>query len=640
MIQLRRTLKAIDRESDRAIEANMARRKSPAAAPDQNRDSSSDTQSSRALSRQADGYTVLARRYRPQQFADLVGQEPVVQALVNALNSNRVAHAYLFTGARGVGKTSTARILAKALNCVKGPTATPCDQCEICCSIASGEDVDVLEIDGASNRGIDEVREIRQNVQYRPGRSRFKIYIVDEVHMLTAPAFNALLKTLEEPPPHVKFIFATTEVQRIPVTILSRCQRFDFAGIGTAQIVDRLRDMVSQEGMQADDEALELVARRAGGSMRDAQSLLDQLLAFGGDRLTADQVHQMLGTAHDDWVLALAAAVLDHDAKQALELLTKADAEGLQVGELVDQLIDYWRDLMVIKAAGEQARNISLPPRHRPTLVQQAEALSLDTILAGLEVLDTTKARLRVSSHPRVLIEMALVRLGRLDDLLSLTQLAQWLDQGPGAGSVRTETSKSTVSAARSEGAATARQGVPAGSSEALKKKLIPGEDGYRPPVRLPLSVESLPALWQEILQRTGPLLARELSRAEMPAISGPNTLVLRFPIDYNAAREYIEQPGTVARIESLLEALTGAKCNLRVDGAPATAVGNPSATANRKEETQSPYRRKQAEALKEPLVRKAMERMGAQILEVDDGFGAVPEAPAESASSSETEDD
>src|SRR5919198_2214932 len=196
----------------------------------------------------AKGYTVLARRYRPQQFRDLVGQEPVAQALVNALESNRVAHAYLFTGARGVGKTSTARILAKALNCVRGPTATPCDECEICQSIASGEDVDVLEIDGASNRGIDEVREIRQNVQYRPSRTRYKIYIIDEVHMLTPPAFNALLKTLEEPPPHVKFIFATTEAQRIPVTILSRCQRFDFPGIGTPRIVERLRQVVAGEG--------------------------------------------------------------------------------------------------------------------------------------------------------------------------------------------------------------------------------------------------------------------------------------------------------------------------------------------------------------------------------------------------------
>src|SRR5262245_58610967 len=192
-------------------------------------------------------YQVLARRYRPRQFADLVGQEPVAQSPSNALSSGRVAHAYLFTGARGVGKTSMARILAKCLNCVKGPTTTPCDQCEMCAAIASGDDVDVLEIDGASNNGVDEVRELRVNAQYRPQRARYKIYIIDEVHMLSKAAFNALLKTLEEPPHHVKFIFATTEIDKIPITILSRCQRFDFAGIRLAQIVDRLRDIVKTE---------------------------------------------------------------------------------------------------------------------------------------------------------------------------------------------------------------------------------------------------------------------------------------------------------------------------------------------------------------------------------------------------------
>src|ERR1043165_778588 len=293
-------------------------------------------------------YTVLARRYRPQQFSDLVGQEAVAQALVNALQSQRVAHAYLFTGARGVGKTSTARILAKALNCVHGPTPTPCDQCDNCKSIAGGDDQDVLEIDGASNRGIDEVREIRQNVQYRPTRSRYKIYIIDEVHMLTMPAFNALLKTLEEPPPHVKFIFATTEAQSIPITILSRCQRFDFGGISIPRILDRLREIVAAEKMQADDEALELVARRAGGSMRDAQSLLDQLLSFSEQKLTVDSVHQLLGTAHEERVTALADAVLSKDTKKALGVLNDIMNQGQQLGELLDQLIEYWRDLMVV----------------------------------------------------------------------------------------------------------------------------------------------------------------------------------------------------------------------------------------------------------------------------------------------------
>ncbi len=277
-------------------------------------------------------YTVLARRYRPQQFADLVGQEAISRALMNAIESGRVAHAYLFTGVRGTGKTSTARILAKALNCVKGPTPTPCDQCEICKGITSGEDVDVLELDGASNRGIDEIRAIRQNVGTRPTRSRYKIYIIDEVHMLTPAAFNALLKTLEEPPAHVKFIFATTEVQKIPITILSRCQRFDFGGISSSKIVARLKGVVKEEGRQADDAALLIIARRAAGSMRDAQSLLDQLLAFDAETLTVERVHQILGTASDERMLTLVDAIAARNAGQAFELLGRFAEEGTAVG--------------------------------------------------------------------------------------------------------------------------------------------------------------------------------------------------------------------------------------------------------------------------------------------------------------------
>jgi DNA polymerase-3 subunit gamma/tau len=558
----------------------------------------------------SEGYTVLARRYRPQQFADLVGQEATAQALVNALKSNRVAHAYLFTGARGVGKTSTARILAKALNCQQGPTPTPCDQCENCRSIASGEDVDVLEIDGASNRGIDEVREIRNNVQYRPSRSRYKIYIIDEVHMLTPPAFNALLKTLEEPPGHVKFIFATTEVQKIPVTILSRCQRFDFTGIGTPRIVERLRDIVKREGMQADDEALELVARRASGSMRDAQSLLDQLLAFGGDTLTVDQVHSLLGTAQDERVLELAAAVLNHDAKRALELIGEAADGGLQLGELLDQLIAYWRDLMVLHAAGGEAQDLSVPARHRETLLQQAKALQLDTILAGLDILASTKARLRNSNHGRVLLEMALVRLGRLDDLVSLSQLAQTFAQTRGNAPPAAPRLTATVQ-----------------PPEAVKKKpLSPGETNG-PAAQLKLTAENLQAIWQAILAQTGPLLSSELQKAEFPAISGPNTLVIRFPARYNQGREHGPASGNVTRIEELLRKITGQACQVRIEAlSAAEAPASPPDAA----QLPSRYRRQRAEAVQAPLLQRAIDVLGAQIIQVDEGFGAAPSPPGE----------
>ena len=291
-------------------------------------------------------YVVIARRYRPQGFAELVGQEQVSLALTNAIATNRVGHAYLFTGARGIGKTSTARILAKALNCVQGPTAQPCNRCDVCESISSGEDMDVLEIDGASNRGIDEIRQLRSNVNIRPGRARFKIYIIDEVHMLTVPAFNALLKTLEEPPEHVKFIFCTTDPEKVPITVLSRCQRFDFPPVETSAIVERLRFIVATEGMTADDEALQLLARRAGGSMRDSQSLLEQLLSLGGERITAEDVHRMLGTAPSGRLASFVSRLVARDAAAALAEVDQAVQEGVDAGQLAEQMVGCFRDMM------------------------------------------------------------------------------------------------------------------------------------------------------------------------------------------------------------------------------------------------------------------------------------------------------
>jgi DNA polymerase-3 subunit gamma/tau len=361
-------------------------------------------------------YTVVARRYRPQQFADLIGQEHVAAALVNALQTNRVAHAYLFTGARGVGKTSAARILAKALNCTEGPTPTPCDRCDSCRAVATGDDVDVVEIDGASNNKVDEAREIRQNVGFRPARSRYKVYIIDEVHMLSVPAFNALLKTIEEPPPHVNFILATTEVGKIPVTILSRCQRFDFAHVGPGKIFDQLKRIAAREGFEADDDALRLIARRAGGSMRDAESLLDQLLAFG-ERLTPELVHRLVGTAPAECVAGIARAIFGNDPASAVKLLHEALHEGAHVGELIDQLVELWRDLMLAASCGNTAPATS--GADVQTLGQKA---SLEAILCGLDILVHAKGRLKFTSLGTVLLEMAVIRLAQLDAWLSVSE--------------------------------------------------------------------------------------------------------------------------------------------------------------------------------------------------------------------------
>jgi DNA polymerase-3 subunit gamma/tau len=378
--------------------------------------------------------------------------------------------------------------------------------------------------------------------------------------------------------------------------------------------------------LQADDDALELVARRAGGSMRDAQSLLDQLLAFGGDRLTVAQVHGLLGTADDERVAALAAAVLAHDSKQTLALLGQAADEGLQLGELLDQLIAYWRDLMVVNCAGPDGQTLNVGPQHREALLQQAAALKLDTILAGLDILATTKARLPRSNHGRVLLEMALVRLGRLDDLVSLAQVAQWLSQ---------------PQAARPAPAATpARPAPTALPPEAGKKKPVAAaETAAATPS--PLTAESLPQVWQQVLAQVGGMLAGALGKAELLAISGPNTLAVRFDPRYNDHREQCQEPRAVARIEDTLRRLTGQSWSVRIDsGVGAVDQAAPSVRAAEETETSLVrMRRQRDEAMQTPLLKRALDLMGAQIVRMDEGFGAAPAGTTAADETAETEE-
>ena len=365
-------------------------------------------------------YTVLARRFRPQGFADVVGQEHVAQALRNAILANRVAHAYLFTGARGVGKTSTARILAKALNCPKSVDGNPCNECEICDGIAAGNDVDVLEIDGASNRGIDDIRQLRANVNVKSMRTQYKLYIIDEVHMLTKEAFNALLKTLEEPPPNVKFVFCTTEPNKVPDTILSRCQRFDFGTIETSNIKARLSHIAQAEGVEVHDEALELVARRAAGSMRDSQSIFDQLLAFGEEHISAVDVHRLLGTASDDRLIDIGQALVERDKAKAIDSFHAALDGGVQLGELTDQLLFYLRDLMILASEATSVGLLSVAPISRELLQKQAGTWGLQSIVAAMQILSDAKGRMQRVTYGRALAELALVRIAMLEDLTDI----------------------------------------------------------------------------------------------------------------------------------------------------------------------------------------------------------------------------
>ncbi|MEL7264286.1 MAG: DNA polymerase III subunit gamma/tau [Planctomycetota bacterium] len=377
-----------------------------------------------ATSGPEDQYVVVARRYRPRGFDQLIGQDHVGRALRNAIETGRVGHAYLFTGARGVGKTSTARIFAKSLNNPDGASATPDLDADTSRAIDEGEDVDVLEIDGASNRGIDEIRQLRSNIGVRPIRSRFKIYIIDEVHMLTAAAFNALLKTLEEPPEHVKFIFCTTDPEKIPITVLSRCQRFDFSPVSVEQIAGRLREIVENENASADNEALRLIARRAAGSMRDSQSLLEQVLSFSDGSLTAETVHSILGTADDARLAAIADTLYQRDAAAAIASADQATISGIDAGQLCEQMLGYFRDLMIatVGCDSEMLRHTSVAMHD--DLVKQGKDWGLQTVLGIVAILDQTLTRIRQSVHGRVLLEAALVQICHLPDLQAIADLA------------------------------------------------------------------------------------------------------------------------------------------------------------------------------------------------------------------------
>ncbi|MCF0233895.1 MAG: DNA polymerase III subunit gamma/tau, partial [Thermoguttaceae bacterium] len=377
-------------------------------------------------------YQVVARRYRPQGFAELIGQETVARALSNAIETDRVGHAYLFTGARGVGKTSCARIFAKALNCVEGPTTRPCLRCDSCVAVSTGDDVDVIEIDGASNRGVDEIRQLRQNAAIAPSRSLYKIYIIDEVHMLTREAFNALLKTLEEPPARVKFIFCTTEPNKIPITILSRCQRFDFSGINQNSISARLAQIAEQEGATAEDGVFDILARRANGSMRDAQSLLEQLLSFAPKHIAQADVHGMLGSVDDKKIFDLLDATVEGNVARAFEILGEAAAQGVDFGILVEQTLGVYRDLMVVACGCGPKELMYSPIARHPDLQEIASQFGLRRILASLQVLDQTAQRMRTSAQSRVLAELAFARLCQLDVFQAIETLIAQLRQSSG----------------------------------------------------------------------------------------------------------------------------------------------------------------------------------------------------------------
>ena len=381
-------------------------------------------------------YTVIARRYRSQTFDDVVGQDAVAQTMKNAIEMGRVAHAYLFCGTRGVGKTTMARILAKSMNCLEadGPTVTPCLKCDSCVSVNAGEDIDVIEIDGASNTGVDNIRQLRENAIYRPARARFKIYIIDEVHMLSTGAFNALLKILEEPPEHVKFIFATTEPNKVLATIQSRCQRFDFQSISAEVIGRQLEMILGDEKIKFEKDLIIHLSRLANGSMRDALSLLDQLISAGAQPLTSAHLNELVGTPDRQKVMSLLAAIAGHDAAASLDVIDQLIDSGQTSGQICDLLIQNMRDMMVLQSAGSDSKVLILTDEEKQQLQQISQCFDVAALVYNITALEKLRWTLRTSETSRALLEASLLRLTLSEHFIGLDRLSAQLTAGGNTG--------------------------------------------------------------------------------------------------------------------------------------------------------------------------------------------------------------
>jgi DNA polymerase-3 subunit gamma/tau len=441
-----------------------------------------------------ESYLVIARKWRPRTFDEVIGQEHVTRTLKNAVSGDRVAHAYLFTGPRGVGKTTVARILAKALNCEKAPTVEPCGVCAACTEINRGTSMDVIEIDGASNRGIDEIRNLRESVRYAPVGGKKKVYIIDEVHMLTQEAFNALLKTLEEPPPHVVFVFATTQPLKLPDTIVSRCQRFDFRRIGAAEISARLRGICSREGYACDDSALQAISRRAEGSMRDAESLLEQVLAFSGGKATEAEIAPIVGLRGSEVVLRIAGAIVSGDRREVMELVGDAMDAGVDPGDLATALMEHIRFMLVASIDPGSRELLSLGDKLREETVKAAESQSTEYLLTMLTMLSQSETSIKRAAHQRYVLEAVLLRMASIESLVNIKDVIAAVKnmggksgrpaRGRGVHSDKAEkkssSSKKTDAAERSGGGSRGAEYSPAGGITGMWNSVVESLRGTR----------------------------------------------------------------------------------------------------------------------------------------------------------------
>jgi len=530
------------------------------------------------------GYLVLSRKYRPRSFGEVIGQSHITRTLEKAIGSSRVAQAYIFSGTRGTGKTTMARILAKALNCAVGPTASPCNSCEICAAIDSGQDVDVVEIDGASHNSVEDMRELRANAGYTPARSRYKIYYIDEVHMLSAAAFNALLKVLEEPPAHVKFIFATTEPHKIPLTIQSRCQRFDFRNISAEDILKRLSWMCGKEGINADDGALSVIARFAAGSMRDAESLLDQVVSFAGNTITGAAVQEVLGAVPADVMSLLLDALAAGQTTGALEGIEKVLSHGTSPRQFVAEFVDYVRDCLVAKTCGADSKLLVRGSAERGLLAKNAADWQEAALVYAMQLLSETYARMARSPQTRGLLDVAIIKLARVDDFLRLQEFFSAV-----------------------------REGVDLPSGKEVERAL-PFEPSAGGPAQ---KIERLSGhAWQALVTAAaakGALVGRILQQHASVKMEA-DTIRISLPGNFVPHKAALEKPDMRSAIEEAVSAALGRRIRLEVacDGANGAAPA-PQRTDNARKKAL------REQVLLDPAVRRILEVFDGNLIDVEE---------------------
>ncbi len=515
-------------------------------------------------------YEVFARKYRPQTFDDLVGQTHVSRTLKNAVAQNRLAHAYLFVGPRGVGKTSTARILAKSLNCVNGPTVTPCGVCDNCLEIAAGNSLDVIEIDGASNNSVEDVRQLRENVRYAPAKGRYKIYLIDEVHMLSSAAFNALLKTLEEPPEHVKFIFATTEPQKVLPTILSRCQRFDLHRIPANLIAQHLQFIATKEKITLQPAAAHAIARGAEGGLRDAESMLDQLVAFCGENIAESDVLDVFGFTSEQTVIDLTGRILRAETPEAIDLLHQQSENGKDMMRLMADLIAYLRDLLVLKAKPDVLTE-DVDPDVQKSLAAQAELISMDRLLELIDQFAAAEGRMKWAPNKKLHFEVAIIKaiqsLGQatLDEVIE--KLGELRDDGrarpPGAPPAKAVAARDDRGGNRSR--------VTDGDSGGMKnERKTVGADtpGYsaastaaskEPRIEEKATAVDPEKVWQQVLAKIpAKSFLRTLTESVLPIGTDGRNFLLGHSADDKSKIETIASASNRRQLESLLKEVSG----------------------------------------------------------------------------------